>query len=95
MSVNTGINAAIALIENRHKDFKNILSEDPDFKNISVSITAVRLYMALDNYFTDRLRNILKECLTITPTSEEIENIDSFYQGVRAVEQIFESKLEG
>lgn len=114
MSLNAGINATIALIENRAEQFKEMLrSVTSDVKDIGA--VRARLNRALNFYSATKVRGSLMESLHLDPSVTAKPTVDAilkseeesgasggpedfynagFYDGVRAVEKIFENLVE-
>lgn len=92
MSLNSALNAVIALLEGRPSVAKDILRNPlSDIKNVPEVLT--RLNSALDRHTAAQVRKALIECLRIQPDSTvefPLEERDAFFQGVRAVEELFE-----
>jgi hypothetical protein len=95
MSLNAGINATIALIEDRPEQFKEMLrAVTSDVKDIGA--VRIRLNRALNFYAATKIRWALMNTLHIEPN--KAENMDSvcreaFFAGVCAVEKLFEDLL--
>lgn len=94
MSLNAGINATIALIEDRPEQFKEMLrSITSDVTDIGAS--RARLNKALNFYAATKIRWALMTSLQLEPTG----NPDSacreyFFAGIRSVEKVFEDLLQ-
>lgn len=91
MSIARAFNAAIAIIEGRPKDAREMLREEPVAEGIG---TLHSRFMDSVNYsnaraVSDVLHNILTSALRIEP-DKDINDRESFYKGVIAVEAILE-----
>ena len=95
MSLNAGINATIALIEDRPEQFKEMLrSITSDVKDIGAA--RARLTRALNFYAATKIRWALMSTLQIEPN--KAENMDwacreAFFAGVCSVEKLLENLL--
>lgn len=96
MSLNAAMNAVIALLENRPAVAKEIFRQPGS--DVDISTLTARLNSAIDRRLANELRHALMATLSIQPEGLNGSNRDSFYAGVRAVEEKFEklaSTLEG
>ena len=95
MSLNAALNATIALIENRPAQFREMLREPTsDVKNISP--VYARMMRSLDFYAATKIRFALMAALHIQPPDFKTTEYDqAFFEGVSAVEKVFEGVLNG
>jgi hypothetical protein len=108
MSLNSALNATIALIENRPAQFREMLREPTsDVKNISPVYS--RMIRSLDFYAATKIRIALMAALHVQPTEEQLKAWDElvasgvkitradyeriFFEGVTSVEKVFEGIL--
>lgn len=91
MGVNRALNAVIAMLEDRPKLFKELLrAPGSDVQNATEVET--RLRQAIDRYAATQIRTGLMRTLHVmTPGEPAGEVKQVFFDGVRAVEEVFET----
>jgi hypothetical protein len=90
MSLNTAINAVIALIEDE-TDLAKELFRGPNSDVRSIPEVVNRLRRAIDLNMAKGIRRALIDTLKIQPPEGTTANKEDFYAGVAAAEQHFES----
>ena len=95
MSLNTAMNAVLAILEDRAELARDILrSPNSDITDINTVMT--RVYMAVDKEAINAIKQVLRAALTLQPpdsmTSVEKE---AFYQGIKAIEELLDKKVNG
>jgi hypothetical protein len=90
MSLNNGINAVIALLEDRPAAAKEFLrAPTSDVQNISGVM--IRLDQAARKNAAKEIREILKQAMSIQPSDDKNpDQIEAFYEGVTSMEYLLE-----
>lgn len=95
MSMNSALNAAVALIEGRTDIAKEIIRA-PGSDVLNVPAIMSRLERAVNKAAAKAISNVLIRSLAIQPTSDILTNknlSEAFYVGVTSVEKIFEQAI--
>lgn len=94
MSVGKSWNAAIALIEGRPQDARELL-RSPEMQGVNIAELQMRLEKAVaeraDKDLVDTLHRLLHRSLSLEPA--EGQSRESFFAGVTAVEKLVEEIL--